>query len=110
VGVRTLRQASPLGGLMVTAAVAAGTTAAVCLVHHPLLAYVALPGFLSLILVGPVAVLAAIAAAGWAVSARRPALRLGPGAVAALAWTGIALLVPGHLALVLTQGEPLFCF
>jgi hypothetical protein len=60
-----------------------------------------------MILIGLVTVLATVAAAGYALASGAPP---GPNAVAALAWTGIALLVPGHLALVLIQGEPLFCF
>jgi hypothetical protein len=104
-----LRTGGRLGAPTLRALLAAGTGAAVCLVYHPLFGFVALPGLVGMILIGPVTVLATVAAAGYALASRRPT-RPGPNTVAAIAWTGIALLVPGHLALVLIQGEPLFCF
>jgi hypothetical protein len=91
----------------------AGTAAAACLVYHPLFSYVALPGLVSIVAVGPLVVLAATLAAAWAFAGRKPLAgraRPTPLTVATIAWLGIALLLPGHLALVLLRVETLICF
>jgi hypothetical protein len=74
---------------------------------HDVFALLAVPGLLALVFVAPVAVLAAVVAAAWA--ARRRSVHPSPLFTSWVAWIAIGL-VPGHLALVLLQGEPLFCF
>jgi hypothetical protein len=108
-----LRSGAGVGGRTRQGLAGAGAAAVACLLYHPLFGLLALPGLLSIALTGPLAILAATLAAAWALTGRRPLARRpspSPLTVGALAWVGIALLLPGHLALVLLQSETLFCF
>ncbi len=88
----------------------AAALAVTCLVFPAVFVFVAIPGLLGLAVGGPLIVLAVLVLAALSFARRRVRLRPRPGGVAIVAWLGIVLVVPGHLALVLLQGVSLFCF
>jgi hypothetical protein len=93
-----------VGRVTATALALTGLLAVAAYADHRVFAVLAIPGVLLVGVLGPVLALFAIVALALRIR-RRPTTIF----TSAAAWSAIALL-PAHLALLLLQAEPFFCF